>query len=498
MAKFNIYRIEKAREDDLIEKLESVGLSVSGTKTVGDHTLTFYLSKEPDAIDIWWTDLYAELIDADPPPKNKAYFGVCLISNATTCYAASLGKTHFYLKDYCDSDFGINLAERIADPNHLKLKNSKLFGGKRNKTIVSYQANSAFEYDSGESIQYVKTRTSDAQKWGETASFGNSAQFQLDIGPNALPRLIAKIEAALLEERRIILPRAKAISDKNVIAALDRKLVGEIQNPASAEISAAEATVSGVDFVFVDKSNYQFSLGYTRRDLEGELTLDALRTFVHDMDIDLLDKLNKIKVRAFDENDRGFTKPVKYFLDYVDDERHFLLDGKWHIFNQDYIEYLCGQVDRLITLERGVDFAKRDYTAWRDPERFFNEAREANEGYVNLDRHLSTVQQQYKIEKMDLWKDKTLFFVKMGTAQKLSYVIDQSLATINVLQNKTTQIEIEGQPIKPDKVCLWIILERQGEIQKLSDIKSLIFLMKLAEWQRQCANAVYQPIVRVS
>ncbi|KKO21095.1 MAG: hypothetical protein BROFUL_00177 [Candidatus Brocadia fulgida] len=32
---------------------------------------------------------------------------------------------------------------------------------------------------------------------------------------------------------------------------------------------------------------------------------------------------------------------------------------------------------------------------------------------------------------------------------------------------------------------------------KISEIKSLIFLMKLAEWQRQCSNAGYEAIVRV-
>ena len=194
MAKFNVYKMDKAKESSLLEKLQAVGLSRSGQKTVDGFTLSFYLSQEPEAIDIWWTDLYIDYLGTDEKPKNKAYFAVFLISNTSMLYAISMGKSHFYLKDFCDTDFGINLAERIADNSHLKLKNSKLFGGKKSKNIISYQENSEFEYDSGESIQYVKAKTIDKEKWGEVASFGNSVQLHLEITPDDLPNLVNVFE----------------------------------------------------------------------------------------------------------------------------------------------------------------------------------------------------------------------------------------------------------------------------------------------------------------
>ena len=183
MAKYNIYKIEKGKESSLLEKLQTVGLSLAGQKSVSGFKLSFYFSKEPEDIDIWWADLYEDYFGSNSKPKNKVYFGVFLISNSSLSYAISMGKSHFYLKDFCDTDFGINLAERIAD-NNLKLKNSKLFGGKKSKTIISYQENSEFEYDSGESIHYVKAKTIDKYKWGEVASFGNSVQLHLEISPD--------------------------------------------------------------------------------------------------------------------------------------------------------------------------------------------------------------------------------------------------------------------------------------------------------------------------
>jgi uncharacterized protein (TIGR04141 family) len=502
MAKYNIYKIDKNKETDLIEKLQSVGLSLAGQKIIDDFTLSFYVSEKPDDIHIWWVDLYNDYLKLDPKPKNKAYYAVLLISSSALFYAVSMGKSHFYLKDFCDTDFGINLAERIADNNNLKLKNSKLFGGKKSKTIISYQEHSEFEYDSGESINYVKANTIDKEKWGEIASFGNSVQLHLEKSPDDLPELIETIEEELKKEPQIVLPRATAITDDKEITKLDKKLAHEIVNNTISELQVAEANVSGVDFVFIDKNQYQFIFGQQRQKIEGELKLSNLQDFVGQCGIDLMVSMNDIKIKVSDENNKGYTKPLKFFLDYVDDERHFLLDGKWHIFNQNYIEFLKKQIDERIRLEKfDINFSNSGFNRWikerPDGEKTAHDyALREIEGYINLDRKIESLQ-QYKIEKLDLYKDDTAFFVKIGTPQKLSYVIDQSVATVKIIQSRTSTIQIDELDIKPKKICLWLILERQNKVAKISEIKSLIFLMKLVEWQRQCANAGYEAIVRV-
>ena len=78
-----------------------------------------------------------------------------------------MGKSHFYLKDFCDTDFGINLAKTI-----------------------------------------------DKDKWGEVASFGNSAQLHLEISPDDLPELVQAIEEELLKSPKIILPSASLLQKR--------------------------------------------------------------------------------------------------------------------------------------------------------------------------------------------------------------------------------------------------------------------------------------------
>ena len=52
MAKYNIYKIKKDKESNLLEKLQTVGLSLAGQKSVSGFKLSFYFSKEPEDIDI--------------------------------------------------------------------------------------------------------------------------------------------------------------------------------------------------------------------------------------------------------------------------------------------------------------------------------------------------------------------------------------------------------------------------------------------------------------
>jgi len=191
MNKYNLYRIRKDQEESLIAKLESSGMERTGEREIEGYRLSFYFSREPAPAPIWWADTYADLLPGGERPQNLMYYGVLLLSNSDSCYAVSLGKSHFYLRDFCDSDFGLDVAERIADPRDVRTKNSKFFQSRKSKTITTYQKGSEVEYGAAESFHYVRARTLDRQRWGEVASFGTSAQFTLREGYEVLPRLRA-------------------------------------------------------------------------------------------------------------------------------------------------------------------------------------------------------------------------------------------------------------------------------------------------------------------
>jgi uncharacterized protein (TIGR04141 family) len=127
----------------------------------------------------------------------------------------------------------------------------------------------------------------------------------------------------------------------------------------------------------------------------------------------------------------------------------------------------------------------------------FNESR-VNDGYLNCDRQLVSLDGRYKVEKMDLYKDGTLYFVKKGKPQKLSYVIDQAINTVKILQNNADAIVIDEAVVNVEIICLWLILDRQSQIEKLSDINSIIFHMKLVEWKKTLIDAKFIPLININ
>jgi uncharacterized protein (TIGR04141 family) len=493
MAKFNLYKINPNQRNELVKKLQSVGLSKVGSKNIDGFSLDFYFSEEPEAVNIWWTAIYKDFFGTTEKPKNKIYFATLLIYNSQTIYAISLGKSHFYLKHFCDGDFGLNLAERIADDINPKIKNSKFYKSRKNKIITTYQEGSGIDFDSGESLHYLRAKTLDKDNWGKTASFGHSAQFSIEIKPEELPDFIKKIEETLKQNSRIKLPKVILVQDEETQSKLDNLLVKVLAGSSqSSTVQESDITLSGVDFIFSDQYEYSFYVrGY--RDSytdKGEITLDRLRQFITEKNINLETQLNDVKIKVHNEFGRDFSVPLKETLDFVEEkERYCLIDGKWYQFNQSYLDFLKEEVD-------SINFKVQEDVSDKT-EQEFNQ-RKGREGFVNCDRLNETLCKKYKVEKVDLYKDKILHFVKFGTPQKMNYAVDQAINTVKLLQNNQSKIQINDEEQVIENICLWIVFDRKQKFSKLSELNSLIFHMKLADWKRLVQNARYKPMIYVS
>lgn len=484
MPKFNIYKIPRTNKDSLIAKFNTVGLELINNTNVANFNLDFFLSSNPDSVEIWWTDYYRRFINDGPIPENQIYYACLLIYNEDICYAISLGKTHFYLKEFCDSEFGIMLAERIIDVNNLRLKNSKFYKSKKNKTITSFSNNTSLDYDSGESLHFLKSKTISSDLWGNIASFGHSVQLNLDIEINELPRLIQRIESKLIDRPLTNFPKAELIKDSQEIERLDL-LVSNAINNLDPNVGNDEFDLSGVDFIFTDNATFKFKLKGTNTESEilYELSIENLKLFVDAHNINLSENLNNIQVTFIREEGRNFSKPLKTILQFITDQRETLIDGKWHKFNQSYINLLNDKV-RKINLYHNPDF---DYDRLITETRFNNDRED--DGYINIHTDNVTLARRYRVEKMDLYKDGTLFFVKKGTPQKLNYVIDQALNTLKLLKNNAFIIEDNGNEMETRKINLWFLIERVNDINDLSDFNSLIFIMKLNDLYKEVTDA---------
>ncbi len=496
MAKFNLYKIDVERKRDLKVKLKNVGLVSCPTKEIDGFTYEFYYSSQPDKIDVWWASTYRDFIPNADNIKNTSYYGLLLISTHEICYAVSLGKTHFYLKQFCDLDFGLDLAERIANHKDVSAKHSKFYQSTQNKAIVSFKNNSELDYDSGESTHFLKSSTIDKEKFGKTVSFGQSVLFSLDIEPIRLKDLILSIENELKEKPKFPLTRLEVVKDTVKIAELDSKLIYSILDESDS-VQTDYFSLSGVNFIFNDEAKFTFYIGSStvadNNKKYDELSFDNLKEFLSEKDIDITEKLNYIRIKIYNEDSRDRHDSLKNLIDFVTEDNYCLMDGKWYKFNNAYIEFLEEEVDK-IQLDLCDD--KYDLDSFEKEDHFIE--KRANEGYHIMHKDSKTVGQRFKVEDADLYKNKGLFFVKKGIPQRLNYVVDQARNTIQLLQNKTKKIIIDKRERKIKNICLWLILEnRKNKIEKLSDLNSLIFLMKLAELKRQCAKASFNLEIKI-
>lgn len=499
MPKYNIFKIRKSSESALVARLtsEKVGLEQIFEKKIHDFNVKFLFSTNPDKADIWWLAQYGDFFEEIELPKNLIYFASVVISNENCCYAVSLGKCHFFLREFCEFDFGLRMAERIADLKKPRSKNSQHFQSKRSKTITSYKQGYDLDYDSGESLNFLRAETISIKKWGRVASFGHSLQLSVSESPNELVKIIKRIEKKLSLPAKEAIPKTELVKDPNLIQKLDESLVAEINGYGeSTALQIDEFSMSGVDFVFNDQHQYSIYLKgkFRERTEASELAIENLNSFLADNNISLIDSIDEIFVQVLPENSKPWSHPLKCFLDFVDSEESCaLINGQWHHFNPEYLTLLNKDVNRI-----PIEYESQFDTEKSINEDSFNKKLAESHGYFNFDKDLESLPGGHTLEKMDLYKSNSLYFVKIGAPQKLGYVIDQAMNTVKLLQNREIKIEIQGKRKKIKNIVLWIIVPRKSQIEKLSEFRSLIFKMKLVEWRRTVLLSGMVPIVKVN
>lgn len=439
-------------------------------------------SRDPEGSAIWWTKTYRDFLEGADTPKNISYCAAFFVYNDDFCYASALGRTYSQIKNYCDADFGINMAERIAS-DRVKIKNSKFYKSRRNRVASTYQAGNRIEFDSGESLDMIRAATIDPALWGSEANFGTAVQFSVDIGPDQMPAFAKRIEEVLRQPPRMDLPKAGLIRDAAKIKDLDALLV---------------QALSGVDsdkvlLIANDSCQYSFYLqgAYGELSDKGALDKKSFQNFLNTHNVNMAEQINDIKVRVYDPEGRERIKNFKAMIDFCDeDNRICLIDGKWYRYNQSFLNFLRREADAVV-VEKD---SGREMTG-NDEE--FIEA-QVESGFADCRKAIAGIDQKFKVNKLDLYKNGTLYFVKCGNPEAVNYALDQAINAVRFLRAGRNQINLGGQEMDVEKICLWLNPGESRQIGNISEIKSLNFLMKIADWKRAVLSAGLRPRIRVS
>ena len=285
------------------------------------------------------------------------------------------------------------------------------------------------------------------------------------------------------------------------------KLLSKALNGVTSDSLFKNVVISSKDFLLVDTTTYSIYISGNKSESNQltEFEIDSIREYCNVNEIDLGAQLNNIRITIKVENELPRNEPLRNYIDFISDNYECLIEGKWHRFNQSYLQHLDELIDKIRIEPHNesynIDKAEVDVYLENNPdsyvEKYFNELRESD-GFINKDRFFLKLEKRYTIELLDLYKEKCLYFVKIGIPQKLSYVIDQAMNTLQLLKNNKAKIIIDSSSIRPKRICLWMILDRKKKISKLFELDSLIFKWKLAEWVRLAKSLKIEPVVAIN
>jgi uncharacterized protein (TIGR04141 family) len=495
--KLNIFSVPSANVSAMKDKFDSVGLKAiyNGSESPWKTTIYFTEGEEPNPIP--WVGTFAEFF-GDEQFLNLIYFGAYVFEQENRCFVLTYGKTHFYVRPFSDNDFGIEVAKRIANENDIKQKATKKFAGKRKREIRSHTSNTQLDIESGESVDYLRAAIAEhAQKgFGRTGKFGSSVLLNAPIGKEEIGDLLTDLATTLGEPPAFALPRTAVIADEVQVTQYDDLLLDSIvADDDHPEFTHSSHEIVGVDFVF--SGNEQFTLkcrGHSAQELgDEELDLAALRSYIKSEHI-AREEIFDIRIKVDNEGQKSYSKSLKDALEFiVDGENVMLAQGKWLRFNEDYIDQLNTYVDGI-----DIEDTEPEFEAVSTIEGDFNDSGEVKGlGYAKADKDFSKIRTRIPtlIEAWDLRKDATVFAVKFGTAQELSYVCDQAIAVLEVIRNNANVKQLD-----PGwrAYCLWLGFKLVKVPVRISESKSIILKQKIEAWARRCRELGIEPRLKFS
>ncbi|MCK6164945.1 TIGR04141 family sporadically distributed protein [Bacillus pumilus] len=535
MYKINLYKIDERNHRTFFNYLEEKLVYV-GNKALEDEEgekYSFSLFKINEEVDkeISWNWILNEFEQSLLSVKTQSK-AVLALEYDDEMYAVTFGSAFFLVDKYCDRNFAFEFARRMK---YLEIKTTTLLSPnmQRNKNISTYINYEVLEFDSGESFAKLKAKLNldefNNPLIGETVEFGKSIKFDLKVSNlENLSKLLKFIKLTLNQDEIYKIPVFNNVTEKDLLIQLEANLFSKIEENSNV-ITISELDIIGVSEIFNNQDTF-FELwhGHKRKEIES-LNFAEVEKFAEEKEIELSREILNIKVKSFNNGKSIRTDKIKNLIDYVDDDNRCVLNkGIWYHYNDDYQKYLEDSISEIeVIYNQEYDFSdsihqdfidekfntEKEETEFEElldskikeklknkyyAERAFNLLR-VRDGFENYDR-VTNSYAGAKIELMDLYKDETMYAVKIGSkSSTLCYAVDQSISSLKMYKHNT----LEGMPAIKN-VAVWLVLKRQplplnenGQ-PDLSTLNMIMLKNKLDSWKKEVRLQGLNPIVYIN
>ena len=291
---------------------------------------------------------------------------------------------------------------------------------------------------------------------------------------------------------------------------LEKFKSGNLQNYNSVDLN--EFTIVGCNFYFENEESRVLKIGRTEYLLES-LTLEDLFKFSIEKNLDIQQLVESARIVYKDESDaiiysEYFKKHINYELP---DKNICFYDGRWYEYNNDYIKLIQDEVKTIKVIykeEDNINKSDLDDKEGLYREEKVNKLLSDKYSGILLDRDCLLLKydnefnhNDYKVEIADFVADNTYFSLKIGDAQSLSYCVDQSLLSANLINAKIVNLpQIDNDNIS--KFGLWFYLEKKRIFNDLPinllKLNSIMLISKLSIWSKQIKSMGKEPIIYIN
>ena len=537
MSSINLYKIDDSKIDSfrtaLKEKLSPQDEHITYTDKEEGIKFEFALYTKCESFKkaIKWNWLLNTFgmasITLDTSPQ-----AILLAQNENgSLYAITYGHSFFLVDKYCDRDFGFSVARKM-DFDEIKTTTLTTPNSKRNKTVNTYINYNELEFDSGESFAKIKVKASfsdDFSMFKPSIEIGTSIRLVTEEDSLAcIANIIRYFENIIATEKdKYKIPVFSKVKDIQRIELLEQHLRERVQEEPT--LCLSELDIVGVTEIF-NHNDSEYILKYQGKTKKIEsLTTLELQNFCQENDWNFKDVILDITVQCFCDGSKTDTALVRELIDFTDDEERCLLSkGTWYQYNDDYLSYLRDSISEIVAeYHPEYDFSKEKHDDYIETlfsnaklmpenrgkdereiraklkktyyyERAFNLVMERDYGFENHDRN-NIVIGGSTIEIADLYKNQTLFAVKVGNASsKLCYAVDQSLAALRLYKHN---LLADMPPI--DSVAIWLILERKNHIEEngvpnINLLEMLLLKNKIDQWKKEVRLQGLKPIIYIN
>lgn len=539
MGAFNIYKVDENKRRELIQALEMQMQSLDSqtiNRQINDEEVAFgftlYYARKEDPNQLSWNWLLRAFNQNTVETFSSPKAVLLLEIDGEVSYAVTFGHSFFLVDKFCDREFGFRFA-RKTDFREIKTSTLTAPSSHRNKTVNTYINYNELDFDSGES--YAKLKANAVLPDGFNlfkAAIEVGTSIRVVSEEDSLDRIIDiilhidNVIATVDDKHRI--PVFMRVKDKAKIQQLDEYLNAAIEDEP--EIHISELDIIGATEIF-NHNDCEFILKYKRGEKKvTSLSHEELHAFCDENGFDFVTEVLNITVISLYEGNQVASAKVKNLIDFTCDAEQCLLSkGIWYQYNDDYLDYLRASIAEIQTeYNPAYDFSDALHDAFVETklpeartlpanrgknddtlrkglkkkyyaERAYNLLMERDHGFVNYDRNDQGVGDT-KVEKMDLYKNRTMFAVKIGnTSGKLCYAVDQSLTSLKLYKRHL----LENMP-QIDAVAIWLVLERDAHIEDANGkpvIDALNMLMlknRLDQWKKEVRVQGFTPIIYIN